>query len=782
MTSQAVYYPGTPRQASGPLSRFLPPLPKRAATQWLRATLLQNDQITSPARILDPFGISPDLILELAQGGFTILATANNPILQFFLEFTANLPDEGELRASLAEFAAIKKGNERLEPHIRNLYLTACDQCGNEIEAEAFLWEHRKVGKSDQEVIEPFARIYHCPYCGNAGEFPVIKADLERAGQFPQRGMHYARALERVTSLDDPDRPYVEEALEVYLPRAVYALFTLLNKLDGLDVPHQRRWNLQALMLSAFDEANSLWHYPSPRPRPLQLKIPSRFRENNVWIALEKSVQQWTQGYRELTPVRLTEWPQTPPDGGICLYAGRMSNYLKRVKGEVGFEAIVTALPRPNQAFWTLSALWAGWLWGPEAVAPFKSVLRRRRYDWYWHSSALTLGFDQIKSIALHDIPIFATTGEAETGLISSTLIGANYAGLELQAIAMRTSQACAQFTMQSPQSPIESRTVEKGRGTSDAAEYGLKIRQNSLEAVRDFLIQCGEPKSYLHIHTAALQRVTQDLRLSGVYDTPSEALNHINAIFEGLFSNDRIFRRYGGSEKSLEVGLWWLRDFDGRLSSIDEEIIAPLADRVEKTLVKTLTHNPGISLEELDQKVCRSFPGLLTPETDLITICLESYGHRPDPQAGLWRLRPEDQPDSRARDVLAMRSGLKSLGERFDFSVQGENPILWYEPGGRVRSVFYITDSAAFSDILFSSPQRSERSFIVLPGGRANLVMFKQRQNPILKDQIDQGWRFIKYRQLRWLVENPVLNLNMLMEKLTQDALTFESPQIQLF
>ena len=41
--------------------------------------------------------------------------------------------------------------------------------------------------------------------------------------------------------------------------------------------------------------------------------------------------------------------------------------------------AALAVLPRPNQAYWTLSAMWSGWLWGIEAVAPLHSALERIR-------------------------------------------------------------------------------------------------------------------------------------------------------------------------------------------------------------------------------------------------------------------------------------------------------------------------------------------------------------------------------------------------------------------
>lgn len=104
------------------------------------------------------------------------------------------------------------------------------------------------------------------------------------------------RALERVAGLNDPDRGHVEEALSVYLPRAVLALFTIINKLDGIfGVPDNLANHLRALLLSACDEANALWPEDGSRQRPKQLTLPGRFLEEKCLAVLgggDRSVVQ----------------------------------------------------------------------------------------------------------------------------------------------------------------------------------------------------------------------------------------------------------------------------------------------------------------------------------------------------------------------------------------------------------------------------------------------------------------------------------------------------------
>ena len=152
---------------------------------------------------------------------------------------------------------------------------------------------------------------------------------------------------------------------------------------------------------------------------------PAEFLEHNIWLALESAVDLWIHNKPE---VPITKWPEAPPPGGgVCLYEGRIRELAAELP-KIDVNAILTSFPRPNQAFWTLSALWSGWLWGPEALEHFKSVLRRKRYDWGWHANAIQGALESLASDLPDGTPYYGLINEAEPGFLSAALLGSQLA------------------------------------------------------------------------------------------------------------------------------------------------------------------------------------------------------------------------------------------------------------------------------------------------------------------------------------------------------------------
>ncbi len=774
MPGPIAFIPGKPADPSSPFGRFLPLIPAGTVSAWL-------DKFAAPGEwILEPFGASPDVIIEAARAGYRVLVAANNPVARFLLEMAADPPSEADLKAALAGLAASTKGSQRLEPHLRSLYLTHCAQCGREIEAEAFLWE--------KDAPTPYGRLYTCPYCGDSGEHPTTEEDAQRAAQYTSRGLHWSRALERVAPLNDPDRAHAEEALDAYLPRAVYALFTLINKLDQMAPSpaalgdrtdwEDRQRLMEALVLSACDQANNLWPYPQARARPRQLSTPTRFREKNVWLALEEAVLQWARPETETdAPVPLCIWPDQPPaGGGICLFEGRLKT-LSESLDDVHLSAVLAALPRPNQAYWTLSALWAGWLWGREFAASFKSVLRRRRYDWGWHTAALHAALGNL-STQQKGIPVLAITGEAEPGLISAALISARMAGLGLQSIALRVESDEAQILWELGTHPETSTAA-------DDLEKSLRITQLQSAGIMEgqrLLKQRGEPSRYIQLHSGALQAILTSPIAGGISGfAPADVYSHIHTALQKAFSYQNGFSRFGGSEQSPETGFLWLREDPGPSMS--------LSDRLEIEVVRLLQTQTALTEDEFDQAICIHFPGLETPERSMVIACLKSYGEQASSKSDIWRLRAQDLPAVRREDLATMNKLLIQLGQRAGYQVAGDPKVTptgqfiieWKDDLGVIRFGFYVIASALLSKVILHRLPVEHQAVIVCPGGRAGLIDHKRKTNPALHLQLERNWHFVKFRHIRRLAENSQIDLTNILDQLLLDPLSNQDPQIQL-
>jgi hypothetical protein len=728
----------------GPLARFLPPLEDGVTAAWLR------ENVPPGSWVLDPFGSAPRLSLEAARAGYRVLVAANNPITRFMLEMGAASLPELEFKAAIADLAVSRKGEEKLEEHLKALYSTACTSCKQEVPAQAFLW------RKGEEA--PYGRIFECKECSENGEKTAAPADLERAAEIAKTaGLARARVLERVAPPDDPDREYAEEAIRHYLPRSLYALATLVNRLDGLQISEVRRRALTALMLSACDRGNALWPHPTERPRPKQLSTPPQFREGNIWLALEDAISVWA-GTGE--PVPCLHWSnrgeKLPESGGILIYEGRIRGLAEVVKN-APIQAVIGAIPRPNQAFWTLSALWAGWLWGREAAEPFKAALRRRRYDWGWQATALHAALHHVFELLPLSTPFFGLLPEAEPGFLSATLMAASTAGFDLRGLAMRTAHDPIQLLWQ--------------RGERLHREQENVSTEAIQEALYEHLQELGEPAAYLQLHAAGLTVQARGHGLMRPEQDFDEALREVQSKVQEAIQSDIRLERIDSEERSLEVGLWDLKEA--------EERAEPLADRVERSVVTFLQRNPASTLLELERGIYPEFPGLLTPSKALVGAVLGSYGVE---EAGRWRMRDEDRAAHRRDELEKMAGLIETIGERLEYKVEHlvQNVIVWKEKR-KIARVFYLLASSVTGRILDSNQYPLEKCLLVLPGGRAGLLAYKENRDPRLRKRLE-GWAIVKFRLLRSLAGIPVLNRQTFEEQLISDPVEQTQGQLMMF
>jgi hypothetical protein len=738
------YIPGMIPAESGPLARFTPPLEEGVISAWLPS------YAPAGSWVLDPFGFSSRLDLEAARAGYRILVTVNNPITRFLLEISARPPSETDFKAAFADLAASKKGEERLGAHLQSLYLTPCEKCGNEIYADSFLW--RKGADA------PYARVYTCPHCEDSGEREANPLDIERAKKIASTdALHRSRAFERVAALEDEDRVYAEEAIEYYLPRPLYFLTTIINRLDSLNLTPERRRALNALILIACDAGNTLWDHPSERRRPKQLNVPNQFREHNLWMQLERALSRWTE---TASGVVVETWPEKLPEsGGICIYEGRLKDLADEVKKAIPIKAVIGSIPRPNQAFWTLSALWAGWLWGREAVEPYKPALRRRRYDWAWNATALNAAFTHLFGLLHLGTPFFGLLAESEPSFLTSALTAASAAGFDLQSVALRTQHDPMQLLWMCGEH------LKRQPNEADIEE----VR----EAIQVHLVERGEPASYLHVHAAGLIALAKSHALKQKSQEFDEALRETNSLIQTALAEDPRFVHYSSGE-SVDTGLWGLSKGSDELIRHYES----LSDRVEVAVVTFLQKHPNSISLEIEQELYPPFPGLLTPSQAMIYAVLSSYANKVD---GLWKLRPEDLASARRQELNAIADLIEAIGKRLGYSTRKQEKNYLWEQNGEIERTFYILASALIGRAISETPYSPEQTVIVIPGGRAALATYKTQRDPSLAARI-KAYQVVKYRLLRTLIELPVLTRETFEEQVAGDPLEKSKPQMIMF
>jgi hypothetical protein len=730
---------GRPPTRPGPLARFLPPLEIGAATRALGLCE------PSDTWVLDPFGASPRLAVELARAGTGVLTACNNPVTRFVLEGEAQPIPAGDLHTALARLATAPKDNTRLERFLLDLYLTACSRCKSPVSAERFVW--------DREQQVPVVRTYSCPQCGRSGDDSTTAADREQAAGYARRGLQHALALEQLATAGDPDREHAEAALAVYPGRAVFALITLLSKLGSLGPEPAIRRAAEALLLSAFDATNALWGFPEGRTRPRQLIASPHFVEVNVWRALEAAVDEWDFGS---TGVDLAAWPHIGEPGAavLSLFAGP-SRDLAATLEQGRVREILTVLPRPNQAYWTLSALWAAWLWGREAAQPIRVALHRRRYDWAWHASALRTALSSLAPVLSEDARVVALMPEAEPGFIAAAALGFDAAGFEMTGQALRADegQAVLRWVRRAhPALPVEAAALTPEM--TSAAQQVVQAR--------------GEPTPFPCLHAAAWGVLAQARQLGPLLQAEeARALTLLNDRFEKSLADKRTFVHFGAGAEA-EIGQYWLAD---PATAGD-----PLADRVEMAVFERLLGVARVKEDELEADVCRALTGMLTPDRRLLNACLRSYGVPEDPP-GTWRLRPEDYPEARARDHEETARLLLEIGGRLGYSASQDQDIVWRDALGSDRYIFRVRTHAAFGQALRDAGEVIH----VLPGGRGSLVAEKARRDPRLRAWLQAGLRLVKFRHVRRLAAETTLTRDNLEERLALDPIDESDPQLPL-
>jgi hypothetical protein len=229
-------------------------------------------------------------------------------------------------------------------------------------------------------------------------------------------------------------------------------------------------------------------------------------------------------------------------------------------------------------------------------------------------------------------------------------------------------------------------------------------------------------------------------------------------------------------ADEEKEQELWWLADgADGQ---------APLCDRVEMVARRVLKDKQELTELEFANEVHARFPAPLTPDAELVATCLRAYGQETSPDR--WQLREEDAPAARRAERQSIVEQLLRLGLNLGYETSARHPfdVAWFQRYEE-RAVFVVRWHAALCEALTLAPLPPDATpYLVIPGGRAELASYKLRHNPLWQQIVDDaGWRFIKYRHVRQLAEQPEVDEYALRTIIGLDPIVErETAQIPLF
>lgn len=718
------------------LDRFLPPFPYGSLSDMLHFSGIDQGWI------LDPVGNQPISAVELAQAGYQVFVACNNPILGKILEVICAAYPISEYQAAIADFGALKRGEERLETQIKRLYVSHCPECFSDQTEVKYLW------KRNQPI--PFARELNCKNCGLNGVYKIADEDRENLNQIGNIQLHRSKVLQRIFpgSTDTPIA--AKEVIDSYLPRSLAVISSIVNKLDSLNSTNDRRNIIESLLVHVFDYGNMLWGVASGRNRPKQITIPAEFYEFNLWKILEEAVSR----IRIIEyPIPFTYYPELPPDsGGICFYPGRINEF-KDVNKLPEIQAVTTVLPRPNQALWTYNAVWSGWIWGQEATRKLKGALERRRYDWIWHTQAIRTIFSYASKL---EVPFLAVAPELSNSYILAYLSAASGSNFQLKNAAYHPELKTGQFYWYPKQI------------STDLSAY-----EDLSENLKKYLVLKGESANYQELMSIFLISETIDQRSSFHLEKFDNSLfMDMQKLFEDTILNKEIF--FQVDDDQLENAEFWLKN--------PPPYFQPFVDQIERSFIRYLQNNQTFSFSEVAYFINQLFPGLLPVSNSFLQRLINSYCEPFPPASNQYNLNPQDDFQSRKNDINQISKIIYSIGNKLGFTVTGDQPIQWASADIEPNYEFFITTSSIFSEFKLESELNGVIPVIVFPGSRAELVSFKLKNDPIYRIQFGK-FQFIKFRHLRTMFENPGLNFKTWVQLLDSDpAVWQETNQPVLF
>lgn len=712
--------------------------------------------------VVDPFCQPSTLVTEAVALGRRAVATNFAPLDALRTRQALSRPSAREVNAATTRLSDSLKLGVSLREHVERLYRATCSHCREVAIADYFIWER------DLDV--PKRVSYRCPACGDAGTRDCDDSDASVLQEVKPRGLHYWYVLDRVARHEDDGRQFAASLLELYTSRNLYVLANLVLRIEDLFAGSTVLEFLRHVVLICLEQGSKLNAVPGepPSPRGTQLRPPPRFVERNVWRLFDQVAHQLVE-QQPRPQVPLSESVGDVVAGTLgrapAAYVGHMSvRHLVQELPPAGVRLVLSHPIPLGRTRWAMPYLWTGWLYGHEEAALLWPLAKRQASDWHWYRRAMQATLQALKKTLTSDGHIIFVGQNKGLAYHEALALAAAGAGLRLESVLYHPCEpegatepfaglrgdyrlAWAQGPPVPPWPMAPDELVEK---VSEAAVAGAE----------DILNQRGEPASFGRLHFAIWKALAQRgllQRLLVTEDPGSFSLEPLREQIRTALEEevDRTFMQLWEDEEGTGTCLWWLLQ--------PSEDSTPLSEQVERMAHETLEAVETIGTMQFMQTVYSHFPGGLTPDTEWVRACLESYGRQVSSME--WALRDEDRPEQcdAARKVILQT--LEDLGQRLGYEVHTGTDgfdVQWVQ-AGRDTLGFVMLDSAALSHLTEIPPPGGTdgmRMFAVIPLARQDLLRLRLARSKHLRKQLaSKGWRFIRDLDLHeWALEPEIV------------------------
>ncbi|MBI4318109.1 MAG: hypothetical protein HY675_06440 [Chloroflexi bacterium] len=693
----------------GILSAYLPSLDPGFVRAYVETYTREGDVV------LDPFCRTDVVAREALRLKRKAILSAFNPINVFIARTAFAELTQQQLTHALLRLGEGDKLQSSLRAHLSDLYATTCPRCSQRATVSYFIW--------NRDDNRPTRKYYNCDSCapgdgaGGLLSEAVNEADLQVLQAIEPRGFHYWQVLDRLAAVGQL-QVLAKQALELYTPRNLYALATLLMHVESRFDKIQYQDILKLALLECLDSCSKL----SVNPRQARpwivgnaLRPPARFIERNVWLAFEESYRQVCdmvqQGRREGVQARVASdaeqivrpGPEPRPHSLPNLAVLRQSSrQLTDDIPESSVDLIVAEPPHPGSTdYATLSYVWTGWLFGREQAAIFDRFQKLgSTIDWPTYYRATIPRLRALSRVLREQGSMVLRFSSDEQALCNVLALAGAAAGLILRRILyepleqgtnsealppkrVRTGSLaanpfvdvpghyCLHFAKSGRQVNVrrqgagaQSRGLHSERA-EEAGPTATVLARTASQAMRDALTERGEPMHYNWLGVLACEHLAREGMLANLREPTGQTSGDegephqlVQAPIREALAND--FIRLSPKSGSEEPALWWLPR--------KQFTVTPVHERVEQAVFNVLNTSPATLECSLHRVVRELFPGHLAPQRAWVRACLDSYGVESQ-QVG-WTLRPEDQLQKRTLEHARMVAMLAKLGHDFDFKV----------------------------------------------------------------------------------------------------------------